>query len=299
MGDTKKTVTKEKPEAARAAAGAEGAPARKEPFILTPENYYSSQANSLYLSNSMFKALYGIPGDPYPCEAAAMYAPKEYSEALLAGSYVDAAFESDDAFARFKEEHEAELLQKSRKAYYKFVTDADIAICRAKRDATFMSYLDGDHQKVMVGVIGGAAFKIKMDDYKEHVRITDLKYVKSAQESYNEHLRRRVTFIENYGYAIQGAIYQEIVAQNTGERLPFYIAYITKEDCPDFGVVEIPQDVLDEALEFVKLQLAARPIAEIRKSPRPCMRRSCAWCRDQKVLKGPYTWDEFQAYAQT
>lgn len=271
-----------------------------KPFVLTPENYYSDQANQLYLSNSLFKSIYGCPADPYPCEAKALLGPKDGStEALLMGGYVDAAFESDQALKDYIKNHETELKLKSGKGFYKFVTDADVAIARARRDPVFMSYLDGQHQTVMTGIISGHAFKIKMDDYKPGERITDLKYVKSSAEAYCEPLKRRVTFIEAYGYAIQGAIYQEVVAQNTGAPLPFFIAYITKEDKPDFGVVEVPQQMLDEALEYVALSLTARPMAEVRKAPRACRRRSCEWCRDQKSLSGPYAYDDFVLYSQT
>lgn len=272
----------------------------KTPFVLTAENYYSQQANALYLSNSLFKDVYGYPADPYPCEAAALLGPKDAtSEALLVGGYVDAAFESDQALKDFVAANEGRLKLKSGKSFYKFVTDADIAIARARRDPVFMSYLDGQHQTVMTGEIGGQPFKIKMDDYKPNERITDLKYVKSAAESYCEPLKRRVTFVEAYGYHIQGAIYQEVVAQNIGRRLPFYIAYITKEEDPDFGVVEIPQSMLDEGLEFVTLSLAARPMPLVRQDPHACLRRSCKFCRSQKSLSRPYTYDEFVAYSQT
>lgn len=281
----------------KAAAGTQAAQA---PFVLTPENYYSKQANSLYLSNSLFKEVYGYPANPYPCEAAALLGPANTSsEALLVGGYVDAAFESDQALKDFIAANEGRLKLKTGKAFYKFVTDADVAIARAKRDPVFMSYFDGQHQAVMTGEIGGQPFKIKMDDYKPGVRITDLKYVKSAAEAYCEPLRRRVTFIEAYGYHIQGAIYQEVVAQNTGIRLPFYIGYITKEENPDYGIVEIPQGMLDEGLEYVTLSLAARPMAQVRLDPHPCRRRSCQFCRSQKMLTGPYTYDEFVAYSQT
>lgn len=289
--DKTKQTEKEEQQAADAAAG--------QPFVLDAGNYYSPEANRLYLSNSLFKSVYGCPAEPYPCEAKALFGPDERTEALIVGGYVDAAFESDQALADFKDRNKGEITLKNGKGFYKFITDADIAIARAKQDPVFMSYLDGSHQAILTGTIAGHPFKIKMDDYKPGERITDLKYVKSSAEVYNEHLRRRVTFIEAYGYAIQGAIYQEIERQNSGMQLPFYIAYITKEDVPDFGVVEIPQAMLDEALEYVTLSLTARPMHQVRKAPKPCGRRSCAWCRGQKSLKAPYTYDEFAAYAQT
>lgn len=266
-------------------------------FVLTDENYYSAEANQLYLSNSMFKAVYGHPANPNPCAAAAFYGPRVETEALIIGSYVDAYFEGPDAFEKFKEENAAKLTMKSGKGYYKFVTDADAAIIRASRDAVFMDYMSGNHQTIMTGTIAGHKFKIKMDSYHPGKMIVDLKYVKSAGSEYNEHLKKYSNFIENYGYAIQGAIYQEIVFQNTGLRLPFYIAYITKESVTDFGVVEIPQDMLDEALDFVKLSLTAQPFAAIKANPNKCNRRSCPYCKDQKVLSNAMSYEDFKLYS--
>lgn len=269
------------------------------PFVLTPENYYGPEADRLYLSNTRFKEIYGYPANPYPCEAAALFGEKPRTEALIAGGYVDAAFESDDALKNYIENNASDLRMKSGKSYYKFVSDANLAIERARQDKIFMSYLDGEHQRVMTGMIAGHMFKIKMDDYKPKTRITDLKYVKSAAEEWNEPLRRRTTFIEAYGYDIQGAIYREIVRQNTGWTLPFYIAYITKEQVPDFGVVEIPPKMLDDALDFVMLSLRARPLSEVKKAPVACGRRSCPFCRGRKVLTGAYTYEEFTERSRT
>ena len=269
------------------------------PFVLTPKNYYSDEANRLYLSNSLFKAAYGHPAHPHPCEAAAIFGPKPESEALLVGSYVDAYFEGPDSFKEFCEQNADKIMQKSGKAKYKFILDADAAIARASRDDVFMRYMGGEHQAVMTGRIADHDFKIKMDAYHPDEMIVDLKYVKSSGEDYIEALKKRGTFIESYGYFIQGAIYQEIVYQNTGKRLPFFIAYITKETVPDFGVVEVPQDKLDDALEYVRLCLTAKPFSVLRANPGRCNRRSCAYCRDLKKLSGPISYEDFEQYAAT
>lgn len=268
-------------------------------FVLTNDNYYSEEANEKYLSNSLFKAVYGHPGHPNCCEAAGILGPKAESEALLVGSYVDAYFEGPDSFKQFKEENAGKIMQKSGKAPYKFISDADAFIIRVSKDPVFMRYMGGNHQTIMTGVIAGHKFKIKMDAYHPGEMIVDLKCVKSAAEEYCEPLKKRVTFMESYGYFIQGAIYQEIVYQNTGLRLPFYIAYITKEAVPDFGVVQIPQDKLDDALEYVKINLIAKPFALIKANPKMCGRRSCPYCRDKKILSGPISYTEFEAYAAT
>ena len=73
--------------------------------------------------------------------------------------------------------------------------------------------------------------------------IVDLKCMKDFSKQWDN--GKYVNFIDFWRYDIQGAIYQEIVRQNTGERLPFIIAGATKEKETDLGLFEIPQDVLD------------------------------------------------------
>ena len=62
----------------------------------------------------------------------------------------------------------------------------------------------------------------------------------------------KVDFVEAFGYDIQGAIYQEIVRQNTGKKLPFVLEVTTKEENPDKALIEIDQYYLDKALKLVQ-----------------------------------------------
>ena len=264
-------------------------------FTLTNQNYYSEEANKLYLSNSLFKALYGHPAHPIACEEAGLFTKPE-SEALFIGSYIDAYFEGPDEFEDFCKEHQDQIMQKSGKAKYKFVSDADETIKKITQDPVFMKFMGGDHQTIMTGEIANQPFKIKMDAYHKDEMIVDLKYVKSSEPVYNPFLKKYVTFIEDYGYYVQGAIYQEIVYQNTGKKLPFYIAYATKETVPDFGVVKLDQDKLDEALEYVKTKLLVRPYSVIKAHPERCGRRDCKYCKEKRKLSGPMTYAEFEAY---
>lgn len=77
-------------------------------MILTPENYYSPEANFEYMSVSQFKDFSGTYGQ-VGCEARAMAKLRgEYQEekttALLVGSYVDSYFEGPESLERFKSE---------------------------------------------------------------------------------------------------------------------------------------------------------------------------------------------------
>ena len=61
-----------------------------------------------------------------------------------------------------------------------------------------------------------------------------------------------MNWVEAWEYDLQGAVYQEIVRQNTGEQLPYVLAAATKEKDPDLAVIEIPQELLDFELDRFK-----------------------------------------------
>ena len=87
----------------------------------------------------------------------------------------------------------------------------------------------------------------------------------------------RDNFIGYYDYITQGAIYQEIVRQNTGMTLPFFISAISKENEPDLEVIQIDNQTLAEQLEVVKMNV---PQIKMLKSGEiePIHCGYCDWC---------------------
>lgn len=265
----------------------------KKPYILTPENYYDKESNKRYCSVSQYKSFIGC-GAYSGCEFKALaeingdYV-RDVSEALLIGSYVDCALTEPDKLEQFIEEH-PEMIAKTganKGNLKKDFVKADFMIARAKRDPFFMKTLEGETQVIMTGEIEGVPFKIKMDSYKEGKFICDLKTCESITKGYyNTMTGTRDNFIGYYDYITQGAIYQEIVRQNTGKVLPFFISAISKENEPDLEVIQIDNQTLAEALEVVKLnvpQIEALKSGEL--EPIRCGR--CDWCKRNKVLKNP------------
>lgn len=112
---------------------------------------------------------------------------------------------------------------------------------------TFMQFMSGEKQTVMTGEIEGIPFKIKMDSYSKGIAINDLKVMYTVTKNGEFY-----DFISQYRYDIQMACYQEIVYQNTGERLPCFICAVTKEDPINSVIINIPQEILDVALYEVK-----------------------------------------------
>lgn len=250
---------------------------------LNAENYFSLEANMDYMSTSQFKAF-------QKCESCALAEIKEeyqreMTTSLLVGSYVDAHFEK--TLDLFKAKHpEIFTKQGDLKADYR---KAEEIISRIERDKLFMDYMSGEKQVIMTGEIEGVPFKVKIDSYLPD-KIVDLKIMKDFEPVWVEE-RGKLNFIEGWGYDLQGAIYQEIVYQNTGKRLPFYIAAATKEKVSNIDIFQIPQKYLDLALDVVKENVMRYD--SIKKGivpPSKCGK--CDYCKLTKVLEEPRNMEE-------
>ena len=247
---------------------------------LTEANYYGEKSNLAYMSVSQFKNF-------LRCEAATMaelngeYTP-ERGRALLLGSYVDEALTgTEESFAKFCEENHEELYQKRGDKKLADVIQADEAIRRVREQPLMMEYLSGGHQEIMVGEIEGVPIKGKFDSYKPGVFLADLKYLKDFK---SPNLFENA--ISYYRYDMQGAVYRELVRQNTGLTLPFYLVIVTKQSPPDVAVVEVDDFDLDNALDFFKKNVQRfQAIKNGEIQPERCESHDCPYCRGTKVLK--------------
>ena len=255
-------------------------------MTLTSNNYFSTEANREFLSVSQYKNFVGSVGIK-GCEARALAElngeyEREKSTALLVGSYVDSYFEG--SLEQFKAENcEIFTKQGALKAEYR---QAEEIINRIERDPYFMKFMSGQKQVIMTGEIGGVPWKIKIDSYIPDTCIVDLKIVKSIRDRFYVKKYGFTDFITNWGYEIQGAVYQEIVRQNTGKTLPFYIAAASKEKVTDIEIIQINDEALAGALEKVKEHVER--IVKIKNGeiePERC--GTCDYCRLTKVLSRP------------
>ena len=260
------------------------------PHTLTAENYFSPENSTKYLGSSQFKSF-------LRCEAAALAElrgeyQREVSDALLIGSYVDAHYEG--TLDIFRAQH-SELFTRSGELAAKY-KHAEYMIQRAERDELFSRYMAGEKQVIMVGEIAGVPYKIKIDSSPPGACIVDLKCVKDLKPVWNEEKACRQHFIDYWGYTTQGAIYREIVRQNTGNVLPFYIAAITKEKEPQLRLYWVPGEVLDDRLaEVESLTPRIQRIKGGTLTPQRC--GDCAYCRFTNALTGPVNYlDELEVY---
>lgn len=265
-------------------------------MILTAENYHSYEANKYYMSVSQYKSFMGSLGIQ-PCEAKA-YAElngkweEKTTLPMLVGSYVDAYFEG--TLEKFKIEHPEIIVSRgTRKGELKAdYVKADEIIRRVERDAKFMQYMSGEKQTIMTAELFGMPWKIKLDSYHKDLCIVDLKVMRSIRDGhwvkdYGSH----VDFIQYWGYDIQGAIYQEVVYQCTGKRLPFYIAAVTKEEYPDIEIINIDNQTLERVLSEVKENMyKLKGLKSGEFEPIRC--ESCNYCRHTKVIESPIHFSE-------
>jgi hypothetical protein len=255
-------------------------------MVLTAENYYSKEANEKYMSVSQYKDFAGTYGK-MACEFSTIekleerWAQKKTTP-LLVGSYVDSYFEG--TLEEFKKANPEIFTQKGElKANYK---QAERIIARMERDPLFMQYMSGEKQVIMTGELFGAEWKIKIDSFVRGIAITDLKVMASITKLEWVKDIGYLDFVRYWGYDIQGAIYQEIVYQNTGERPPFYIAAGTKEEEPNIEVIHVTQNYLDEAKHMVEMNMP-RILRVKNGEAEPDRCEMCDCCRHTKVLKRP------------
>lgn len=251
---------------------------------LNEMNYFSHEADMAYFSASQIKSF-------KKCEAATMAQLnglflRPMSQALMVGQYVDEALtgELNDWLAAHPEvrKRDGEL-----KAEYAQAADM---VNRAKNDALFMEFMEGEHQVIMTADLFGVPFKAKLDVLGPD-KIVDLKTVRDLKSQYLPG-QGRVDFATAWDWPLQMAIYQQIYKANEGILLPCYLAVITKETPADIRLVQIEQERMDAEIAWLEQAL---PRFEMIKDgaiePERC--NDCAWCRQSRVLEGPESLGDF------
>lgn len=265
---------------------------------LTNENYHSIPARMEYMGYSQFR-------DFLTCEKQALARIKgeieeESTPSLLFGSYVDNYFSKEIPMEKFITQHQEMFTkQGTLKSDYKNI---EAVIQTIEEDELLMKYLSGEHQVIMTGVIAGVKFKIKIDSYHPNKIIVDQKIMRDmndvwieTEDEFGNKQNVKTNFVMAWRYDLEGAIYQEIERQEhlrkTGEdrKLPFILAVTTKEKVPNKELIEIDQDVLDEALKEV-IEKAPRFDAIKRGEIAPNGCGNCDFCRKEKKLTGVFTY---------
>lgn len=248
---------------------------------LTNTNYHTTQANKDYWSVSLFKAF-------DKCEACGLAMVRgEYEQekttSLMVGSYVDSYVAGE--YNEFVTEHPEVFNSRTGelKADYR---KADELIRIIENQPLMVDYLTGEKQVIMSAELFDVPWKIKIDVHGGN-RIVDLKVVKDFEPMYKEGFGR-VSWVEYWGYDIQGAVYQKIEQLYSGrtEPLPFYLVAVTKEKIPNFDVIQIPQHYLDTALKVVESKIDRFDLIKSG-DIEPIRCEKCDYCKLTKRLTTP------------
>lgn len=258
---------------------------------LNSKNYYTPKANKEFLSVSQYKDFFGSLGKK-GCEAKALARISgeyitEPTTAMLVGSYIDSYFEG--TLDKFKEEH-PELLKKDGTLKSDYL-QAENIIARIEKDKKFMQYLSGEKQTIMTAELFGVKWKIKMDSYLKDRAIVDLKIVSDIYERFYVKDIGALNFIQYWGYDFQLAIYQKVVEENTGKKLPCFIAVADKGKTTNIEIIQITQPELDSAL--IGVQYGVEHILKLKKGIEPAERCGrCDYCKETKVIHKPILMSE-------
>lgn len=275
---------------------------------VTKKNYYDPALQMEYMGSTQYKAF-------QKCEAAALAQlrgeyPQQTTTALLVGGYVDAYFAGE--MGEFMSLH-PELFKRDGSLKAEFAHANEI-IHRMKSDRLYSLLMSGEKQVIRTGYIAGVPFKIRIDslldaetcaqivkEFPETAEvlglcdgaIVDQKVMRDLSPVWSEEYSAKVSFVEAWGYDIQGAIYQEI----EGNMLPFILAPGTKEDSPDVEAFYIPDSDLREKLAEIEDNAPRYQAIKEGKIP-PARCGKCPYCRATKQLTRIRPYNEIEEDAE-
>lgn len=247
-------------------------------------DYYSPESNLRYMSNSQYK-------DFLTCEAMAVakmvgeWNPSPTIE-MMVGSYVHAWNEGAEALKQFKAST-PEMFNKNgtMKAQFLF---ADQMIETLENDELCMAYLGGQKEVIMTAEMFGCEWKIKIDTYRPDA-IVDLKTTRSIWDlQWNDFYKCKASFIENYEYFRQFAIYLEVerIATGRDKWLTPCIVAASKESPPDKAIIDLSDDerIASELLRIKEKIPRILAVKHGEMQPQRCGR--CAYCRATNKVGG-------------
>lgn len=276
--------------------------------VVTAENYFDPDIQIAYMGSTQFKAF-------EKCEAAALaqlrgdYTP-QLSPALLVGGYIDAYFEG--SLPDYEAKH-GEMFKRGGGLKSEYL-HAKRVIQRMEADRLYSLLMSGQKQVIRTGWIAGVPFKIKIDSLLDGAiceqiasefplagkalglcdgAIVDQKAMRSLADVWSAEEGRWLSFVEAWGYDLQGAIYQAV----EGNMLPFILAVGTKEAAPDLAALYVDDSAL--AAKLAEVEACApryQAIKEGKVAPHPCGR--CPYCRATKKLDRIVHYRELNSYAE-
>ncbi|MDT2597655.1 PD-(D/E)XK nuclease-like domain-containing protein [Enterococcus dongliensis] len=260
---------------------------KMETIILSDENYYSNEADWHYMSVSQYK-------DFIKCPAAALaklkgeWQPDSDKKPLLVGNYVHSYFESSAAHEAFKEENKEKMFS-SRKPFglLKDFQIAEQMIDRLKQEPAFNQIYQGDKEVIVTGELFGIEWKGKIDCLNlNDGYFVDIKTTKDIHEKkYDLYWGPGANFIERYGYALQMAVYRELLEQQYNKQFVPFIAAVSKQTPSDAALITLDESKMQSELARVEQTIDhVQRVKMGEEAPEWC--GTCEYCRSHKKITG-------------
>lgn len=224
---------------------------------LSTDNYYSQDQSFKYLSATFTNVFIRNPREAWDRLVNGWKPEHQDDTPLLVGNYLHSYFESPEAHAKFIEEHPEIISSTGKtkgqlKAPYKCAEDMIKAIERQKNVMKIINAAQ-QHEVMVTGKINGVDYKGKVDgldvahgmfiDYKTNIDPYKAHWVKDEYGNIE-----RSTFIKDFGYYRQMAIYRELLKQTYGKEFFCFLIVVSKEKVPKVGLVSLPTLELEQGL---------------------------------------------------
>jgi hypothetical protein len=206
---------------------------------ISHENYHSLPVKQANFSNSQFKQWLSCPAAT-KAQLAGEYTP-ETTDAMLVGSFVDAALTTPHLFPKWKEDHAEQISLKKGGLKAPFEHGITM-IDRVMKDPAFKQITaQASGQVVLQGTIAGQPWLYLADwimDTKAGPVLLDLKTTASFEDQWTECMGKniKVPWYEAWGYWRQLACGRELYHQMHGVYPSCGIVAVTKQDPPALGV---------------------------------------------------------------
>lgn len=157
----------------------------------------------------------------------------------------------------------------------------------------FLNIYQGEKEAIVTGKLFGTQWKGKIDCLNlEEEYFVDIKTTKDMHErKWNENYGSRETFLVNFGYVLQMAIYQELLLQQYGKTCTPIIAAVSKQTPSEARLITIEQDKMN--YELVLLKEKIERIVRVKngeEKPNHC--GLCEYCRGNLPITGFTSMDD-------
>lgn len=269
---------------------------------VTHSNYHSLPVKAEYMSHSQWRGW-------LECAAAQKAAlagkyQRKTTEALLVGSYVDAALTTPELFQAWKDEHRDEIMMKSGKEMMKCFRDADVFIDRVQSDPVFKQIqTNAKSQVVLHGTIAGVQWLFMADwimTSKGSVAILDLKTTKSFESEWCTSMSKNIKaeWYEAAGYWRQLSVGRHLYNQSEKVTPSAGIVAVAKQDPPALGVwvFEDEERFNSEIRRIEELTPMVMSWKSGEVEAPGC--GECAWCRSQSSFAVEHLAVSARAYTE-